>query len=137
MNDLYIFIDRIYYNHLETIYNIQLIQEDFKESYGKDWLFEYKQCRKYNDFMSKLKTYNEELQVLYQAVIRQIINRYAADIPDSCTSNFQKIQYLYNNDCMKHDNIEDIVVNLIVKLHIQLLGSVFLRYKRFTFSSNM
>jgi hypothetical protein len=116
MNDLYIFIDRIYYNHLETIYNIPLIQEDFKESYGKDWLFEYKQCKKYNDFMSKLKTYGEELQALYQAVIRQIINRYSGDIPDSCTSKFQKIQYLFKNDCIKHDNIEDIVVNLIAKL---------------------
>jgi hypothetical protein len=116
MNDLYISIDKIYYKHLENLYNIPLIQEDFKESYGKEWLFEYKQCKKYNDFMSKLKTYGEELQALYQAVIRQIINRYAAVIPDSCTSKFQKIQYLFKNNIITLDNVEDIIINLIVKL---------------------
>jgi hypothetical protein len=38
MNDLKTYVDKIYYNHLETTYNIPLIQEDFKESYGKEWL---------------------------------------------------------------------------------------------------
>jgi hypothetical protein len=116
MNDLKIHVDKIYYNHLETIYNTSYTREAYKESYGKEWLHFFRQSKEYINLMTKLKTYNEELEGLYQAVIRQIINKYSADIPHSCNTKFQKIQHLFKTSNIKLDDIEDVIVNLIVNL---------------------
>jgi hypothetical protein len=116
MNDLKQYVDKMYYKHLETIYNIQDTQEAYKESYGTEWIHYFKRCKEYINLMIKLKSYNEEIHELYQAVIYQIIKKHTADIPDSCTSKFQKIQYLFKNNIITLDNVEDIIINLIVKL---------------------
>jgi hypothetical protein len=111
MNSLKEQINKIFYYHIEDIFDIPDTKATYKALYptGGFWIYHYKKSQEYNNLSQELKLYHIKLASLTKSVIKNIIDKYATHIPNTYITQFQQVGFLFKENIISSDDAAKII----------------------------